>query len=91
MEKARVKAVVSGLVQGIGYRFFAQMNAYRLGLFGYAKNLWDGKVEVVVEGEKDKILLLIDILKKGPTLADVKDVEVIWEKYKGEFKEFYIG
>jgi acylphosphatase len=91
MEKARIKALISGLVQGVGYRFFVQRNAYKLGISGYAKNLWDGKVEVVAEGDKDKILQLIDLLKKGPSLADVKEVKVFWEEYKGDFKNFSIG
>lgn len=88
--KARMKAIVSGYVQGVGYRFFCHHYAIKLGLVGYAKNLWDGKVEVVVEGDKDKILEYLDLLKKGPISSEVKDVQATLEEYKGEFNNFGI-
>ncbi|PIU65862.1 MAG: acylphosphatase [Armatimonadetes bacterium CG07_land_8_20_14_0_80_40_9] len=88
MEKARIEAKVSGLVQGVGYRFFVQREAYSLNLSGYAKNLWDGKVEVIVEGDKDKLLKFLEALKKGPWLSQVKDIKAVWREYKGEFKGF---
>ena len=90
MEKARLYSTISGLVQGVGYRFFCQRNAYRLNITGYAKNLWDGKVEIVAEGEKDKLLQFVDLLKQGPMLSDVKKVDIIWEEYKGEFSNFSV-
>lgn len=90
MEKARIRAYVYGLVQGVGYRFFCQRYARVLNLTGYARNLFDGGVEVVAEGDKDKILQFIDLLKKGPTFSDVKKVDAEWCEYKGEFSGFIV-
>ena len=54
------------------------------------RNLYDSRVEVVVEGEKEKIEGLIAKLKQGPPMADVTDVEVTWQESKGEFEGFRI-
>ena len=58
--------IVSGIVQGVGFRYFIYRKAVELGLRGYVKNLFDGNVEIVVEGEKDKIQILIEHAKIGP-------------------------
>ncbi len=81
-EKARVKVTVKGFVQGVGYRFF--------GVRGYVKNLINGGVEAVAEGERETIEKFIESLKRGPSFSKVVDVEIEWEDYKGEFKEFDI-
>jgi len=86
----RAHIFVSGLVQGVCYRWFTEEHATRLGLTGWVKNLWDGRVEVVVEGEEEKIKELIKELRKGPRLARVEDVEINWEPYRGEFSDFRI-
>lgn len=90
MEKKRLYCLVSGLVQGVGYRFFARRYAKMLNICGYAKNLWDGKVEVVGEGEKDDLLKFLDILKKGPPSSDVKKVDAKWEEKTDEYDDFLI-
>ncbi len=54
------------------------------------RNLYDGRVETVVEGEKEKIEGLIAKLKQGPPMADVTNVEISWEDFKGEFAGFRI-
>lgn len=89
-EKVRVKATVRGFVQGIGYRYFTVREANNLGLKGYVRNLHDGNVEAVAEGEKDKIDDFILRLKKGPSFSNVSDVDVVWDFYRGEFKNFDI-
>lgn len=69
-----IKYIISGLVQGVGYRYFVQVNARKLGLDGYAKNLYDGTVEVVAIVTKEKALELEKILKEGPSRAIVNNL-----------------
>jgi acylphosphatase len=81
---------VSGRVQGVFFRDFTRSCAYELGLKGWVRNLMDGRVEVVAEGEKDSIQKLLERLKRGPAFARVEKVDVDWEDYKGEFRDFRI-
>ena len=69
--------IVSGKVQGVSYRRFVQMWAESIGLFGWCRNLDDGSVEVVIEGDKEKIDALICKLKEGPEFSHVTDVVVL--------------
>jgi len=87
--KARAEIIVEGLVQGVGYRSFAKRVADKLGLKGYAENLPDGTVKIIVEGEKDQIEDFIEECRRGPPLSEVENIEVKWEQYKGEFDSFY--
>jgi acylphosphatase len=66
---------VSGRVQGVGYRFFAQRAAERLGLTGYVKNLGDGRVEVFVIGPPAKLQILRAELQRGPRHALIDGLE----------------
>ncbi|MBQ4812875.1 acylphosphatase [Pseudoalteromonas luteoviolacea] len=68
------KFIVTGVVQGVGFRYHTKQRAVRLGLFGFAKNLPDRSVEVVVFGEQCKIDELANWLQQGPTLASVDSV-----------------
>lgn len=86
----RAQIIITGRVQGVFFRDYTRENAVMLGLTGWVKNLADGNVEVVVEGEEDKIDMLIELLKKGPPAARVKDVKVIWQKPDNEFDDFSI-
>jgi acylphosphatase len=88
--KARAHLVVTGRVQGVFFRDHTRRWADSLGLFGWVKNLWDGRVEVLVEGDKAGIESLIAQLREGPPLAQVKNVEVTWEEFKDEFCDFRI-
>jgi len=87
-EKVRVHILIKGLVQGVFFRQTTQQMAEILGLKGWVRNTPDGKVEAVFEGEKEKVEKMLDWAKKGPTSARVDGVDVKWEEYKGEFKEF---
>lgn len=89
MEK-RVKFIVKGFVQGVGYRFFTYTNAIKLNLKGYVKNLYDGDVEVVVEGPEENIEQLRLLLLQGPSRSIVKNVIAEELKYTGNFDEFFI-
>jgi len=88
--RKRAHLFISGRVQGVFYRANTQERARRLGLTGWVRNLPDGRVEAVVEGEEEKIRELINWCHEGPPGARVEDVEVHWEDYRGEFDDFEI-
>lgn len=90
MPKVRVHAFVSGRVQGIFFRANTKKVAEKLGVKGWVRNLPDGRVEVVAEGEANAVDRLVAYLRKGPMLARVEDVDVKKENYTGEFSEFEI-
>ncbi|WP_159656704.1 acylphosphatase [Vibrio atypicus] len=80
------KFTVSGLVQGVGFRYHTSYQGMRLGLAGYAKNLNNGDVEVVVCGEESAILLMADWLQEGPKTSRVESVvsePASYKPYKG--------
>jgi acylphosphatase len=64
--------------------------AVRFRVCGWARNLFDGRVEAVFEGEKDNVEKLVEFCRRGPPGARVENVEVVWEDHKGEFEEFGI-
>lgn len=86
----RAHLYISGKVQGVFFRSNMRNIAIRNGVFGWVKNLPDGRVEAVIEGPEDAVKRVIDWAHEGPPLARVDYVEVIWEEYKGEFKDFKI-
>ena len=86
----KAEITVSGLVQGVGFRYFVYSKAQNLELNGYTKNLFTGKVETVVEGEKYLVEELIDYIKIGPSRSHVKSCSVNWFEYKNEYKIFEI-
>ncbi|MDD3531720.1 MAG: acylphosphatase [Candidatus Shapirobacteria bacterium] len=73
----RVHVFISGRVQKVGFRFFAQQKAQRLGLIGWVRNRLDGRVETEVFGEEEKIAKLLVWFHQGSPLARVDDVEVV--------------
>jgi len=82
--------LVSGRVQGVAFRYYSQKIAKKLGITGWVRNCMDGKVEIVAEGEEEKVNQFIDWCHKGPKNAIVKKVEYTREKFKGEFLFFNI-
>jgi acylphosphatase len=88
--KARARIWISGKVQGVFYRDHTRRWASAMGLSGWVRNLPDGRVEALVEGEKESIESLVGQLKKGPPLSQVENVQTEWEDYKGEFFDFRI-
>ncbi len=91
-ERAKVRAhiYVSGLVQGVFFRARTMQEAVRLGVKGWVRNLPDGRVEAVFEGEKLAVDGAVDYCRQGPEGAVVENVEVVWEPFTGEFGEFKI-
>jgi acylphosphatase len=88
---ARAHFYVSGWVQGVSFRGYARQRARELGLTGWVRNLYDGRVEGVAEGPRAEVERLIEAVRKGPSAARVEDVEVRWEEARSEFKDFRIA
>ena len=88
MSKQRVRLFVTGKVQGVFFRQTLKVMAKKNDIFGWVRNLKDGKVESVLEGEVEKIDLLIKWARSGPANARVEDVDIHNEKFIGEFSKF---
>ncbi len=88
MKQAHV--FISGSVQGIGYRQFVKSNARTLGLTGWVRNTEDGGVEAVFQGDEKVIEQMLDVCKKGPFLAEVKQFGFEWGEGEEAFEEFHI-
>ena len=86
----RVHLFIEGIVQGVVYRAFAREVALKLGLRGWVRNMPDGRVEAVFEGEKDAVEKAIAECYKGPPASHVTNIDITWEPYKGEFNGFEI-
>lgn len=82
--------IVTGFVQGVGFRKFVKHGASKLGLTGWVRNLPDGSVEALIQGQKEKIDTLIALCKKGPFLSEVEEIDLVWEETKETFFEFTI-
>ncbi len=78
VEPVAARIIVSGRVQGVGFRFFAVDVAEELGITGWVKNLKDGRVEVEAHGRKEMVELMVARLRQGPPGASVSDVNVTW-------------
>ena len=86
----RLHAIVIGQVQGVGFRFFVKRHADMLGLTGYVRNLPEGQLDVVAEGNPEDLDQLTKLLELGPSGAVVYDVTVDRGPGTGEFPEFLI-
>lgn len=88
--RKRIVALVSGRVQGVGYRAFVLRYARALGLDGSVRNLPSGQVEVIAEGEEPQLQQLLTLLRQGPPAARVTDVTVQWGEATGASSGFRI-
>lgn len=88
--KVRAHITVFGRVQGIFYRANTKEIADRLGVRGWVRNLKDGRVEAMLEGEKGQVEELLSWCRQGPPGAHVERVEVQWKDFEGEFPGFSI-
>lgn len=89
-EEARVRMLVSGRVQGVFFRRAAADKARAFGVTGWARNLNDGSVEIVGEGERRNVELLLAWAHHGPPHARVEAVQAKWEPFVGEFAQFQV-
>ena len=81
---------LTGRVQGVGFRYFAQEWAEKLGLSGWVKNNWDGSVESEVEGGRSAVEEYLKQLKTGPRWGHVSDVQIDYKPYEARYNQFSI-
>ena len=92
MENMNVRAhiLVNGRVQGVFFRVETRSEAMKKNVAGWIRNTSKGRVEAIFEGERGDVEKLIDFCKRGPLAARVTKIEVQWEEYTREFKDFKI-
>lgn len=86
----RARIIISGFVQGVGFRYFIKQKADELGLTGWVRNTEDGNVEALFQGEDEKVQEAVAACKEGPPFAKVEDVETEQEEAKGDLDSFEI-
>ena len=89
-EQTRLHAIIHGRVQGVGFRAFVVENGLALGANGWARNKWNGTVEVVAEGDRQLLERLLAVLRRGPRMANVTQVDLDWQSPTGEFTTFSV-
>ncbi|MBI1984894.1 MAG: acylphosphatase [Candidatus Wildermuthbacteria bacterium] len=89
-ENIRLRILVSGRVQGVMFRKYAEKLAQDLGITGHVQNLLDGRVEVVCEGGRENMERFVEGVRKGPRLARVKGINSEQQEHTGEWKDFTI-
>lgn len=88
--RVRAHVFVIGRVQGVFFRSETRYEARRRKVTGWVRNLPDGRVEAVFEGERGDVEKLIEFCRRGPSGARVTKVQVFWEDHTGDFKDFKI-
>ena len=86
--KTRAHVFVSGRVQGVFFRQKTKQQAESFGVTGWVRNLPDGRVETVFEGEEEAVKALVEYCHHGPSYARVTNIDASWEDYRGEFSDF---
>ena len=87
---ARAHVLIEGVVQGVFFRANTEREALRMGVRGWVRNLPDGRVEAVLEGERKSVERMLRWCHRGPASAKVSDISVEWEEYENEFSGFTI-
>lgn len=90
-ENVRAKVRIKGMVQGVFFRYSTSVEAKKISVTGWVRNVPGGDVEAVIEGEMEKVQRLIDWCQKGPPASRVDKVLINWEEYRGEFSDFSIS
>ncbi len=90
MKTAQAHLFIEGRVQGVFYRAFTRNLAAKLGLNGWVRNLYDGRVEALFEGDREKIEQAIEGCRKGPVGSAVRNIDVSWEEASGKHTGFEI-
>jgi acylphosphatase len=88
--KSRAHVIVAGRVQGVFFRVETKRQAEKHGVNGWVRNMSDGNVEAVFEGEEENVKQLIEFCQHGPLGAEVTNVNIKWEPYRDEFKRFEV-
>jgi len=82
--------IVRGMVQGVGFRYFAARRANVLGLTGFARNLYNGDVEIEVEGDRSLVEEFVKDITVGPRAAHVADVKIQWRNTSRKYHTFEV-
>jgi acylphosphatase len=90
MTKVRAHVFISGIVQGVFFRQKTKQQAENRDVLGWVRNLYDGRVEAVFEGEEEDVKALVDFCRKGPRGAVITNVDVAFERFAGEFRNFKV-
>lgn len=90
MAVRRAHVFVEGWVQGVNFRYYTRQQALRQGVAGWVRNLPDGRVEAIFEGEESAVQALVEWCREGPPAATVERVDVRWEEPVGGLKGFDI-
>jgi acylphosphatase len=90
MVRSASKIVISGTVQGLFFKNFTKENADKLNLKGFIRDLESGEIEVIAEGDKENLIKLVDILRKGPAYSQIRNIKVEERKWSGDLKEFKV-
>jgi acylphosphatase len=88
MAENQAHVFITGRVQGVSFRYYTYHEALKLGLQGWVRNLQDGRVEAVFEGQKPAVEKILEWCKKGPVAARVDDVAVEWGEPAGQSEGF---
>ena len=88
--KVRAHILISGKVQGVFFRQSILVEAQSLEVTGWVRNLIDGRVEAVFEGEEHEVKMLVNYCRQGPSAARVTNLDVTYGRFKGEFSSFKV-
>lgn len=89
-DKIRARVLVSGYVNGVGFRWFLHKKAEECGATGFVRNLDDGRLEAVFEGNRDQVETMLSHARSGPESAHVTDIQIFWELPEGKWDELEI-
>lgn len=90
MGAVRAHLLLQGRVQGVSFRYYTMQEARSLGITGWVRNLWDGRVEVLLDGDEDAVKQMIEWCQHGPPSAAVENAEIVWEEATAEFSNFRV-
>ena len=88
--KVRAHIFVTGWVQGVFFRYETKRKALRSNISGWVRNLRDGRVEAIFEGEKEAVEAMVGFCREGTPAAKVEHVEVSWDEPTGELRDFQV-
>ena len=86
----QVHLYIKGDVIGVGFRAWTKIQAKIIGVTGWVRNSMDDGVEAQIQGDEEKVKQMIELIKKGPPVSHVEDVEIFWQEAKEIFDEFKI-
>ena len=89
--KVRAHVFVQGYVQGVSFRWFLHKKAEDVGATGFVRNLEDGRLEAVFEGNREQVEDMVAYARTGPDRAKVTNIDILWEDPEGRWDELEIG